>query len=99
MVAITSERKPLRLPLLPDDKTYSRAVNQGRYKIERVIANIQYQGLARPAQRLQKTTGRLPCNHHSNPRDYIHLLLVNSLRVPLRRSRHRQGPGGSGLNG
>ena len=43
MVAITSERKPLRLPLLPDDKTYSRAVNQGRYKTSESspISNIK----------------------------------------------------------
>jgi len=38
---ITPKRKPANLPLHPDDKTYNRAVNQIRYKIERVIANIK----------------------------------------------------------
>ncbi len=51
---ITPKRKSANLPLHPDDKTYNRAVNQIRYKIERVIANTQ--DLARPAHRLQKWT-------------------------------------------
>ena len=38
---ITPKRKPANLPLHPDDKTYNTTVNQIRYKIERVIANIK----------------------------------------------------------
>ena len=38
---ITPKRKPPNLPLHPDDKTYNKTVNQIRYKIERVIANIK----------------------------------------------------------
>ncbi len=38
---ITPKRKPPNLPLHPDDKAYNKTVNQIRYKIERVIANIK----------------------------------------------------------
>ena len=38
---ITPKRKPPNLPLYPDDKTYNKTVNQVRYKIEQVIANIK----------------------------------------------------------
>jgi len=38
---ITPKRKPPSLTLHPDDKAYSTTVNQVRYKIERVIANIK----------------------------------------------------------
>ena len=38
---ITPRREPANLPLHPDDRTYNRAVNQIRYKIERAIANIK----------------------------------------------------------
>ena len=38
---ITPKRKPANLPLYPDDKAYNTTVNQVRYKIERVIANIK----------------------------------------------------------
>ena len=38
---ITPKRKPPNLPLHPDDKTYNKTVNQIRYKIEQVIANIK----------------------------------------------------------
>lgn len=38
---ITPRRRPANLPLHPDDKTYNKTVNQIRYKIERVIANIK----------------------------------------------------------
>jgi len=38
---ITPRRKASNLPLHPDDRTYNRTVNQIRYKIERVIANIK----------------------------------------------------------
>ena len=38
---ITPKRKPAKSPLHPDDNAYNRAVNQIRYKIERVIANIK----------------------------------------------------------
>ena len=41
---ITPKRKPPCLPLHPDDKTYNTTVNQIRYKIERVIANIKTYG-------------------------------------------------------
>ena len=38
---ITPKRKPPSLTLHPDDKAYNTTVNQVRYKIERVIANIK----------------------------------------------------------
>ena len=38
---ITPKRKPAKLPLHPDDKAYNTTVNQVRYKIPRVIANIK----------------------------------------------------------
>ena len=38
---ITSKRNPAKLPLHPDDKAYSTTVNQVRYKIGKVIANIK----------------------------------------------------------
>ena len=38
---ITPKRKPPHLSLHPDDRTYNKTVNQVRYKIERVIANIK----------------------------------------------------------
>ena len=38
---ITPKRKPPSPTLHPDDKAYSATVNQVRYKIERVIANIK----------------------------------------------------------
>ena len=38
---ITLKRKPPHLPLHPDDRTYNTTVNQVRYKIEQVIANIK----------------------------------------------------------
>lgn len=38
---IIPKKKPVGLPLRPDDKIYNKAVNQIRYKIERVIANIK----------------------------------------------------------
>jgi hypothetical protein len=71
---ITPRRKP-DLPLHPDDKAYNTTVNQIRYKIERVIANTQ--DLAHPTHRLQKTTRYLPDNHHSHPRNHIHLHPMN----------------------
>jgi len=46
---ITPKRKPAKLPLRPDDKAYNRAVNQIRYKIERVIANTSVLGLVKLA--------------------------------------------------
>ena len=56
---ITPKRKPPNLPLHPDDKTYNKTVNQIRYKIERVIANIKtwrvlHTGYRRPLQPSQK---------------------------------------------
>ncbi|WP_454925617.1 transposase family protein [Actinomyces gerencseriae] len=38
---ITPKRKPVKLPLHPDDKAYNTTVNQILHKIERVIANIK----------------------------------------------------------
>ena len=38
---ITPRRKPPRLPLHPNDRAYNKTINQVRYKIERVIANIK----------------------------------------------------------
>ena len=38
---IAPKRKASNLPLHPDNRTYNRAVNQIRYKIGRVIANIK----------------------------------------------------------
>ena len=75
---ITPRRKPANLPLHPDDKTYNTTVNQIRYKIERVIANTQ--DLEGPSHRLQKTTRHLPGNHHSHPRNHIHLHPMNKPR-------------------
>ena len=43
--------------------------------VSRVIANTQ--DLARPAHRPQKTTGRLPGNHHSCPRTHKHPHTMN----------------------
>ena len=57
---ITPKRKPPNLPLHPDDKTYNKTVNQIRYKIERVIANIKtwrvlHTGYRRPLQTFPET--------------------------------------------
>ena len=57
---ITPKRKPLKLPLHPDDKTYNRAVNQIQYKIERAIANIKtwrvlHTGCRRPLDTFPET--------------------------------------------
>ena len=57
---ITPKRKPAKLPLHPDDKAYNRAVNQIRYKIERVIANIKtwrvlHTGYRRPPETFPET--------------------------------------------
>ena len=57
---ITSRRKPANLPLHPDDRTYNRAVNQIRYKIERAIANIKtwrvlHTGCRRPLDTFPET--------------------------------------------
>ena len=57
---ITPKRKPPNLPLYPDDKTYNKTVNQIRYKIERVIANIKtwrvlHTGYRRPLQTFPET--------------------------------------------
>ena len=57
---ITSRSKPANLPLHPDDRTYDRAVNQIRYKIERVIANIKtwrvlHTGCRRPLDTFPET--------------------------------------------
>ena len=59
---ITPKRKPAKLPLHPDDKAYNRAVNQIRYKIERVIANIKtwrvlHTGYKRPLETFKTTIG------------------------------------------
>ena len=59
---ITPKRKPPNLHLHPDDKTYNRAVDQVRYKIERVIANfktwrILHTGYRRPLQTSPTTRG------------------------------------------
>ena len=57
---ITPKRKPLNLPLHPDDKAYNKTVNQVRYKIERVIANIKawrvlHTGYRRPLDTFPET--------------------------------------------
>ena len=57
---ITPRRKPANLPLHPDDKAYNTTVNQLRYKIERVIANIKtwralHTGYRRPPETFQTT--------------------------------------------
>ena len=57
---ITPKRKPAKLPLHPDDKAYNRAVNQIRYKIERVIANtktwrVLHTGYRRPPETFPET--------------------------------------------
>ena len=56
---ITPKRKPANLPLHPDDKAYNTTVNQLRYKIERVIANIKtwralHTGYRRPPETLRQ---------------------------------------------
>ncbi|WP_315559693.1 transposase family protein [Actinomyces gerencseriae] len=38
---ITPKRKPLKLPLHPDDRAYNKTVNQVRYKIEKAVVNIK----------------------------------------------------------
>ena len=57
---ITPKRKPPNLPLHPDDKTYNKTVNQVRYKIERVTANIKtwrvlHTGHRRPLETFPET--------------------------------------------
>ena len=57
---ITPRRKPANLPLHPDDKACSTTVNQVRYKIERVIANIKtwrvlHTGYRRPPETFPET--------------------------------------------
>ena len=57
---ITLKRKPANLPLHPDYRTYNTTVNQVRYKIERVIANIKtwrvlHTGYRRPPETFQAT--------------------------------------------
>ena len=57
---ITPKRKPPHLSLHPDDRTYNRAVNQIRYKIERVIVNIKtwrvlHTGRRRPQETFPET--------------------------------------------
>ena len=57
---ITPKRKPANLPLYPDDKAYNTTVNQVRYKIERVIANIKtwrvlHTGYRRPPETFRTT--------------------------------------------
>ena len=57
---ITPRRKPANLPLHPDDRTCNRAVNQIRYKTERVIANIKtwrvlHTGYRRPLDTFPET--------------------------------------------
>ena len=57
---ITPKRKPPNLPLHPDDKAYNKTVNQVRYKIERVIANIKtwrvlHTGYRRPLETFPET--------------------------------------------
>ena len=57
---ITPKRKPANLPLHPDDKAYNITVNQVRYKIERVIANIKtwrvlHTGYKRPLETFKTT--------------------------------------------
>ena len=58
---ITPKRKPPNLPLHPDDKVNNKTVNQVRYKIERVIANIKtwrvlHTGYRRPLETFPETT-------------------------------------------
>ena len=57
---ITPRRKPANLPLHPDDRTCNWAVNQIRYKTERVIANIKtwrvlHTGYRRPLDTFPET--------------------------------------------
>ena len=57
---ITPKRKPPRLPLHPGDKVYNITVNQVRYKIERIIANIKtrrvlHTGYRRPLDTFPET--------------------------------------------
>ena len=57
---ITPKKKPANLPLHPDDKAYNITVNQVRYKIERVIANIKtwrvlHTGYKRPLETFKTT--------------------------------------------
>ena len=57
---ITPKKKPANLPLHPDDKAYNITVNQVRYKIERVIANIKtwrvlHTGYRRPPETFPET--------------------------------------------
>ena len=57
---ITPKRKPANLPLYPDDKAYNTTVNQVRYRIERVIANIKtwrvlHTGYRRPLETFPET--------------------------------------------
>ena len=57
---ITPKRKLPNLPLHPDDKAYNKTVNQVRYKIERVIANIKtwrvlHTGYRRPLETFPET--------------------------------------------
>lgn len=57
---ITPKRKPPNLSLHPDDKAYNKTVNQVRYKIERVIANIKtrrvlHTGYRRPLDTFPET--------------------------------------------
>ncbi|WP_399498267.1 transposase family protein [uncultured Actinomyces sp.] len=57
---ITPKRKPANLPLHPDDKACNRTVNQVRYTIERVIANIKtwrvlHTGYRRPLETFPET--------------------------------------------
>ena len=78
---ITPKRKPLNLPLHPDDKAYNKTVNQVRYKIERVIANIKtwrvlHTGYRRPLDTFPETI-------HSRPRTHIHLHPMNKPRVVI----------------
>ena len=54
------QEKTPNLPLHPDDKTYNKTVNQVRYKIERVIANIKtwrvlHTGYRRPLETFPET--------------------------------------------
>ena len=57
---ITPKRKPPHLSLHPDDRTYNKTVNQVRYKIEKVIANIKtwrvlHTGHRRPLETFPET--------------------------------------------
>ena len=54
------QEKTPNLPLHPDDKTYNKTVNQVRYKIEQVIANIKtwrvlHTGYRRPLETFPET--------------------------------------------